>query len=294
MIIKESELIQGSEAWHKFRSSGIGGSEIASVMGCNPYQTAYQLWLIKTGKKQAEDISNNFAVKRGHALEPKAREIINSLGYNFEPVIFQHDDIPYMKYSSDGYDSAKNELLEIKAPGERNHVKVIETGLPLDYYVDQLQWALMISGCRKIHFVSYCPMFPEPIVRLEVLPDLARQEDLKVKAKEFWNMVTEQIQPELSESDFVDLSCEEFSRYAKDYSAISKEIKRLEAELDKIKKQIAAFANGRNMIANGFKVFSSQRKGSIDYQAIPELKNIDVEKYRKLSSDIFYIKEIKA
>lgn len=35
------------------RQGNLGGSDIASILGLNPYQSAYDLWLIKTGKMDA-------------------------------------------------------------------------------------------------------------------------------------------------------------------------------------------------------------------------------------------------
>lgn len=292
MRIPESELVQGSEAWHKFRAGGIGGSEIASVTGKNPYQTAYQLWQIKAGIKEAPDLSDNFAVKRGHALEPIARSIVNDLGYNFEPCIFQDDEFSFMKYSSDGFDQEKNELLEIKALGEKNHLIVKETNEPLEYYKDQLQWGMMIAKCEKIHFVSYCQSFPEPIIRIEVLADKQWQDNIKKQAAAFWKMVETKTAPELSERDFLDVSCEQLQKLAEYYKKITSEAKLLEDEIESVKSELKKFSAGRNVVGNGLKMFTSFRKGSVDYSKIPELKNVDLEKYRKKDSEVFYIKTI--
>lgn len=50
------------------RKLGIGSSEIASIFSENPWQSAYDLWLIKTGK--AEEFEGNEACDRGNYLEP--------------------------------------------------------------------------------------------------------------------------------------------------------------------------------------------------------------------------------
>ncbi|MFG2400718.1 YqaJ viral recombinase family nuclease [Streptomyces lydicus] len=39
----------GSEEWHAARRSGIGGSEIAAVLGISPYESAFSLWHRKQG-----------------------------------------------------------------------------------------------------------------------------------------------------------------------------------------------------------------------------------------------------
>ncbi len=50
------------------RAKGIGSSEAATIMGCNRWQTPYDLWLIKTGRAQSP-VTNN-AMRLGQVLEP--------------------------------------------------------------------------------------------------------------------------------------------------------------------------------------------------------------------------------
>lgn len=55
------------EDWLEVRKSGIGSSEVPTILGLNPYDTPYQLWLRKTG--QIPPTEENAAMKRGHWLE---------------------------------------------------------------------------------------------------------------------------------------------------------------------------------------------------------------------------------
>lgn len=55
------------EEWLEVRKSGIGSSEVPTILGLNPYDTPYQLWLRKTG--QIPPTEENAAMKRGHWLE---------------------------------------------------------------------------------------------------------------------------------------------------------------------------------------------------------------------------------
>lgn len=57
-----------SEQQKQDRKRGIGSSEIASIFSENPWQSAYDLWLIKTG--QAPEFEGNEACDRGNYLEP--------------------------------------------------------------------------------------------------------------------------------------------------------------------------------------------------------------------------------
>ena len=49
---KMKPVLSAQDEWHRRRFNGIGGSEMASVLGISKYQSAYDLWLVKTGRKE--------------------------------------------------------------------------------------------------------------------------------------------------------------------------------------------------------------------------------------------------
>lgn len=53
--------------WLEYRKTGIGSSEISTIVGLNPWETPYQLWRRKKGLDEAK--TENFAMKAGHYLE---------------------------------------------------------------------------------------------------------------------------------------------------------------------------------------------------------------------------------
>ena len=55
------------EEWLEHRKTGIGSSEVATIVGLNPWETPYQLWRRKLGLDPAKD--ETFAMKAGHYLE---------------------------------------------------------------------------------------------------------------------------------------------------------------------------------------------------------------------------------
>ena len=55
--------------WHELRAASIGGSDVAALLGISPYKSKWQLWMEKSGKLQAEDLSSNTAVQAGTFLE---------------------------------------------------------------------------------------------------------------------------------------------------------------------------------------------------------------------------------
>ena len=51
------------EEWLEHRKNGIGSSEVATIVGLNPWETPYQLWRRKLGLDPAKD--ETFAMKAG-------------------------------------------------------------------------------------------------------------------------------------------------------------------------------------------------------------------------------------
>lgn len=55
------------EEWLRYRESGIGSSEVGTILGLNPFETPYQLWRRKKGMDAPKE--ENFAMRAGHYLE---------------------------------------------------------------------------------------------------------------------------------------------------------------------------------------------------------------------------------
>lgn len=68
MITVIGTVEQGTPEWLAARTSGIGGSEVATLMGANPYATPLDVWMAKVMPGQG--IEENLPMKVGHELEP--------------------------------------------------------------------------------------------------------------------------------------------------------------------------------------------------------------------------------
>src|SRR5271156_958184 len=90
------------EEWLKWREGGIGGSDIATIMGHNPYKTPYQLWEEKCGFRTVFETP---AMLYGTLTEPIARTWLNDKrSLNLEAgICVQDDDVPIFRASLDGY-----------------------------------------------------------------------------------------------------------------------------------------------------------------------------------------------
>lgn len=56
--------------WQEAHNLGIGASEVATVLGLNPWKTRLQLWAEKTGRTPPDETNNREAAEWGLLLEP--------------------------------------------------------------------------------------------------------------------------------------------------------------------------------------------------------------------------------
>jgi putative phage-type endonuclease len=284
---------QGSDEWLQWRNNGIGGSDVASIMHKSPWKKIDQLWLEKTGQAEPEDMSSNFIVQRGHALEPEARTYFEDMsGKKFDPALFEHDEFTFLKYSSDGYNEELNEIIEIKCNGDKSHQLALCQQLP-DYYMLQIQYGLMVSNAKKCYYISYNPNHESPFVSFQIMPDKELQEKILTKTKRFWlsNVLDKKIPMTLQQEE--EVKDKAFEALCLKYKEKFLTLEKMEEELNIIKKDIEA-----NLINKGLKrancanVFIQQieRAGSVDYSKVPELKGVDLEQYRKKGTSYYQIK----
>ena len=60
------EGMEKQQRWHFERRLGIGGSDVAAILGQSPYKTAYQVWQEKTNRAEPEDLSDKDYVSCGY------------------------------------------------------------------------------------------------------------------------------------------------------------------------------------------------------------------------------------
>lgn len=95
------------EEWLEARKGGIGASEIGTILGVNPYDTPYQLWLRKTGRAPA--IQENFLMKAGHYLEDAIAQFcadetgVQIVKNSANEFLVVNKDKPHLRVSPDRY-----------------------------------------------------------------------------------------------------------------------------------------------------------------------------------------------
>lgn len=118
----EMITLSSRDEWLKNRKNGIGGSEISAVIGQNPYMTNIELWELKTGRRQPEDISDKPCIQYGHQAEMHLRGLFR-LDYPQYTVDYvdknswTNSKYPWALASLDGWltdENGRKGVLEIK------------------------------------------------------------------------------------------------------------------------------------------------------------------------------------
>lgn len=65
------ECKQNTPEWVEARKNGVGGSDVAAIMGLSPWKTPAQVWFEKTGRAEPEDLSGKPYIQFGHDMEDK-------------------------------------------------------------------------------------------------------------------------------------------------------------------------------------------------------------------------------
>lgn len=150
----------------KDRDKYIGGSEISTILGINPFESRYELLLDKSGIEK-NDFDGNDYTEYGDVIECVIRDYINKeYGLNFieYTIAKDYDDTIGDRCNYDGYDEEQEITLEIKSTSQ-----IYEDLKDYKKYIVQQLWGLMLSPFKR-----------------SVLAVYERDEDFKEKTPEQW------------------------------------------------------------------------------------------------------------
>lgn len=203
------------EEWLKERQKGIGGSDAAVILGLNPYKNNIRLWEEKTGKVQAEDISDKPYVKYGTQAEDLLRELFKLDFPQYEVshdenTIIKHPKYPFLFASLDGQlvDKETGELgiLEIKTTNilQSMQKEKWKEKIPDNYFCQVLHY-LNVTGYSFAILKAQLKYDFDGDIKLETrhykINKCDFEEDIKELEKaevEFWTKYVEKdIQPPL-------------------------------------------------------------------------------------------------
>lgn len=250
---------QNHEEWLDIRKSGIGSSEVATIVGLNPWETPYQLWRRKVGLDEPKQ--ENAAMRNGHHLEDAVsrmwhdatgREIIKRSAIDW---IIRDNDRPYLQVSPDRTywlgDSRSPEekgILEIKT----TRMKVDANDLP-KYWFCQIQYQLGVAGYKEgsLAWLSGGQGFDFGYVDLKLVPEF--YEFMIEAVSKFWtdNIIGRQ-EPEAVNAADVMLR---YNRHTdRKIIECSDEVFEAYQNLKDVKKELSALTERKEALENTLKM----------------------------------------
>ena len=181
----------GSQDWHDARSGGIGGSEIGTILGLNPWESAYSLWAKKSGLIPVLQTSN-FAMRLGQVLEAPILDLWQEQNPEWEVFAtgtYQDAELPFLHANPDAlaHNPETGEWIILEVKTSRNYWDQ----LPPQYEA-QVQHYLDVMGLERGYVIGLVGMdwFEEQILR-----DEWQIREQRKTAYEFWNCVQTGIRP---------------------------------------------------------------------------------------------------
>lgn len=157
---------QGSDAWKAWRRDGIGGSDVAAILGVSPYtDPPHTRETVFAEKVHGIERPASFAMHRGARLEPSARDTYQRRRRcTAPPVCVEMDGCPWARVSLDGL--AANGaavvterlewVLELKCPSWETHDLALAGVVP-EHFMVQCQWQMYVTGLPRLDFASFNP-----------------------------------------------------------------------------------------------------------------------------------------
>lgn len=190
---------------------GIGGSDASAVIGKNPYKSNQDLWMEKTGRAVAPDISDKDYVKYGHDAEPLLRELfaLDHPEYKVEYFgdnMIRNEKYPWAHASLDGEltdQDGRKGILEIKTTNILQSMQWEKWNdqIPDNYYIQILHY-LLVTEYEFVELRAQLKSVWQGQIRLNTRDYHIEREEveedieyIKNQEEAFWHMVEEDREP---------------------------------------------------------------------------------------------------
>lgn len=201
LIMTVEQAASDHEAWEKLRMSGIGGSDVAVIMGHNPWKKPYALYCEKVGLVPPEDLSENEAVEWGTKLEPivaqKFSEVTGKKVKRWGTVC--NPDAPWQMANFDRLIVGEDCGLECKTANAFKKEEWEGENVPDAYYC-QCEWYMALSGFNGWWIA--CLIGGQHFEYKYIPRNDAFIQDMLEKVTDFWeNHVLAKVPPEIDGSE---------------------------------------------------------------------------------------------
>jgi putative phage-type endonuclease len=186
----------GTSEWHEARAEGIGGSEVGTILGLNPWESPYYLWALKTGQLPPK-VLDSFAIKLGNVLEPVILDTLLPQAHPdweiYRTGTYQHPTLPFLHANPDALAKIDGEWVVVEVKTSRNYWN--ETP---PHYEAQVRHYMNVLGIKRGVIVGLVAM---DWVETWIEHDDFEAKVIEQKATEFWKMVQEGMAPDFDGSE---------------------------------------------------------------------------------------------
>jgi putative phage-type endonuclease len=310
----------GSPKWHAQRQLGIGGSEVAAILGISPWSGPHEVWLSKVDPdavEEADALGDRIQLEVGTRLESLVLDLLaedEGIVVEPAPVTVQHPSYEWWAPNLDGvaFFEANSAIRNVEAKTTNAYAwsDWSKSGVPL-YYQAQTQYQLGATGLDA----AYVPvLFGNH--RFEWWLVERDDEDIAAIAEvceEFWGYVERQEAPPVDgssaaldylvdkygagEDDVVVELDEDAENWARQYEEAKADQKEAKSRKDEAKNHlIEAVGNAsKGVTPSGFKVnsvrrsrFSSSLAEEKDAELVAEYSNkLDSRALRRDHPDFY-------
>lgn len=145
----------GSSEWHEARAEAIGGSEIGTIMGLNPYESAFALMAKKLDLIENPPL-DNWAVRFGQKFEQPILELFQEQHPEMEIFTtgtYAHSEFPYLHANPDALAKVGDEWVIVEVKTSKNYWYEIPPA-----YIQQVRFYMMVMGVKRAVIVGLVNM----------------------------------------------------------------------------------------------------------------------------------------
>ena len=277
---------QRSPEWFKARKGKLTGSNIGAALGVNPWKKPDDLirQMVREYHGAEPEFVGNVATEYGTAHEPLAL-----LDYEMETDntvqecgFFVHPEFDWLGASPDGL--VGDAVLEIKVPyGFRNEANPEFKSLAdQPHYYAQVQIEMACTGRQWCDFYQWAPN-GDSLESVAYDPQWFADNLPKLEAF-YERFLSERDSPDYLEEKHKEINTQQAKLLIDEYQDLTDSIDQATERKKEVFDELVKLAKGRNSLIWGRKLTQIERKGSVDYKSIPQLKGIDLEQYRKKPS----------
>ena len=287
-MVNSKDIEQRTPEWFNARKNMITGSQCGAILGHNPYKKPSEVMrdMVRAYHGLPSSFTGNVATEWGTANEQSAinqYEMFHGAVPVTETGFHIHPEHEWLGASPDGL-LGDTGAFEAKCPyGQRDkNPPVFKSLAEQPHYYDQTQTEMYCAEREWVDFYQWAPHGDKletidlsQLWIAENIPKLKAFHESFLIERELPNAIRYLEDTHLEQTD------QTITDLVDRYSEVSDQIK----ELDVIKKdllaEIAERCGGRQSEINGHKLTKVEKKGNVEYKKVPQLKGVDLEKYRK-------------